>query len=246
MRKGGRIAEPIQHPVRVGMHSEFQGLSGKECAAAKVRRRTAGAAKSDGLAALECSTPYDVPSSDRLVCKARGARHEALTLAEGQLVTAAEMENVANIEIRQAIVKGHSETGNVRRAETNIPNAPSVEQVAGVGHGLGPRVGKQEVQPTGELLFDLSLQRMVSAHTRGRRVAGIKSEIRKRYESFFSRAPGRDRSGVVGARKSLQMPRQRSHVAGLYGHGRRQLVLEGEISPHRVWSDVVKLNSAQA
>src|SRR5229473_6485452 len=105
------------------MQPEFQRLSGIEIATAKVRCRSAGAGKGDRLSTLERCAPHDAPASDGLVCKATGIRHEVLALAEWKLVTAAEMENIANIKIRQAIVKSHSETRNARGAETGDASA---------------------------------------------------------------------------------------------------------------------------
>src|SRR5580700_5740294 len=86
---------------------------------------------------------------------------------------------------------------------------------------------------------------MVSAHTGGGRVTRTKPELRKWHEIRFRRTTCCDGGGAVRARERLQVPGQRSHVAGLQGHRRRQLVLNGEIATHRVRSVVIKLNPAQ-
>src|SRR4030088_1763851 len=42
------------------------------------------------------------------------------------------------------------------------------------------------------------------------------------------------------------MTRQRGHIAGLHGHRRSKLILDGQIATHRVGSQVVELNTAQS
>ena len=60
------------------------------------------------------------------------------------------MEDVADVEIGQAVVERHSETRHVGCAETS--HAPTVEKITGIGHGLRVSVGGQEIQAIRELL----------------------------------------------------------------------------------------------
>ena len=70
----------------------------------------------NGLASLEGGTPMDAPAADQLVREAAGVAHEALALTEGKLIAAAEVEDIANVEVSQTIVGLDSEAGNARSA----------------------------------------------------------------------------------------------------------------------------------
>src|SRR5579859_2910870 len=201
------------------MQTKFQRLPRVEVAASEVRGCSAGAAKGDRLATLQRGAPDDAPTADGLVRPPTGTRHVALALAEGKLIAATKMENVANIEVRQTIIEGHAESRYARRAETRY--AAAIQQVAGVSHGLGVGVSEEEVQAIGELLFHFGLQPVIGTHTRGGRIAGAESEIEIRHKRLFSHARVRDGSRVVGTRKRLQMTGQRGHVTGLHRHRRR-------------------------
>src|SRR5438309_7569647 len=124
------------------MQAQSQRLPGVESAAAEVRRRVAGTRDRDRLATLQCGTPDDAPTSNRLVREPAGAGHEVLAFAERQLVTTAEMEDVAHVEVRQAIVERHSEARHPGRAVAR--NAASVEQVTRIRHRLGIRISEKE------------------------------------------------------------------------------------------------------
>src|SRR5258708_17468564 len=72
LSKRGRIAEPTQLPVRVGVKPQLRALAGnEEIAAAQALCRPRWARKLDGLPSLECGAPNDAPTSDRPVRKAR-------------------------------------------------------------------------------------------------------------------------------------------------------------------------------
>ena len=104
-------------------------------------------------------------------------RHVALALTEGKLVTAAQVNDVANIERSQAVVVRNSGAWNIRSAEAC--RAPAVEQIAGIGARLRPGVGRQETQPIRELLFRLGLKGMIVAVSAGDGVARVLPEIRE-------------------------------------------------------------------
>src|SRR5580704_10938678 len=87
---------------------------------------------------------------------------------------------------------------------------------------------------------------MVRAHPGCCRIAVVESEIWKWHEILFRRTSCRDGGWAVGAWERLQVPSQGSHIAGLHGQRRRQLVLDCEIGTHRVRSVVVKLNAPQS
>src|SRR6266852_7163743 len=86
---------------------------------------------------------------------------------------------------------------------------------------------------------------MVVTTTLCSRVARVPSEIREVHESLGIYAGWLDGFDVVGSRKRFQVPRQRGHVASLHGHGRSQLILQGKVGTHRIWSLVIKLDSTQ-
>jgi hypothetical protein len=137
------IAVPTQVPTGVSVQPKAKWLSGIEITATQRGRSSAGTAEANRLATLQRGAPVYAPASYELIHSACAARSETLALTERQLVATAEMKYVPEVEIRQAIVECHAETGNTRCAVTC--HAPSVEQVTRVCHRLGVCVGKQEV-----------------------------------------------------------------------------------------------------
>ena len=136
-----------------------------------------GTAEGDRLSALQYRTPAHGPASQQGVRKPTRVRHVGLAFAEGKLVTAAQVNDVPDIERSQAVVERNSGAGNIRSAEAL--RAPAVKQIAGVGARLRPGVGRQETQPIGELLLRLGLKGMIVAVAVGGGVARALPEIRE-------------------------------------------------------------------
>ena len=68
-----------------------------------------------------------------------------LFFAERQLISATEMEYVADIEIGQTPIKAGTKTRHGRCA---VPaQTAAIQQVAGIRKCLGPGVGEEEIQP---------------------------------------------------------------------------------------------------
>jgi len=100
-----------------------------------------------------------------------------LAFAEGQFITAAEVEDVPDVKAGQAVIEMDTEAGNAGR--TIALNAPAVEQVTGVGKRLREGVGCEEVQAIPVTLFDFGLQCVVVAVPLRCSVAAAPPKIRE-------------------------------------------------------------------
>src|SRR5437588_1809 len=211
------IVEPAEFSEAIVVETDLQGLPGVQRAAANALQSVVYAAESDGLTALQRGDPLCTPPPDDLVGDAAAVGHKLLALAERQLVAAAEMEHVADVEVRQLVVLLDPEPGNVRRAVADIVTT-AVQQIAGVGHGPRPRVTSQEVQAAFELLLDARLQTVVVATTFCLCLTAVTSEVGERHESGRFHCIGLNGSGAVVARKGFQVAGQRRYVRRLERH----------------------------
>ena len=93
------------------------------------------------------------------------------------------MEDVADIERREGVVTLYSEARNSRRpvpihvGPAGSTNAAAVKQIVSVRKYFGPRIGSEEIQPVREVLFDLGLEAMVVAVSRGNSETSVGAEI---------------------------------------------------------------------
>src|SRR5690348_435508 len=155
----------------------------------------------------------------------------------------------------------NTESGHGRCTITGV--TASVQQVNGVCSRFGVRVGSKEVQAVGKSFLHGCLKAVVVARALCERIAVVLAEVRER-NSSLGRGNGsasgsaiktgsvcklgasRQESGrIVGVRKDLKVPRQRSHIARLDRQAGRELVLQGEVPAHRVWRLIVELNSSK-
>ena len=90
------------------------GLTGSHCS--PFLRSRPSAWNGDRLAALDGGAPDNAPPSGQAVRNPSGIGHVALALAERKFVTAAEVEDIPNIELAQAVITLDSETRNGRSA----------------------------------------------------------------------------------------------------------------------------------
>ena len=68
------------------------------------------------MAALGGNDPVDAPPSNQGVLHLVGAAGEVLVLAERQVIRAAEVEDVSDIEVGQTPIETGAKAGHVRRA----------------------------------------------------------------------------------------------------------------------------------
>ena len=140
--EGGGISEPTQRMVGIGMQAEFRILTRKqERVASGSRGRVCGTSNADWLATLKGDKIVETPATHDIIRKAVCRSEELLSFADGKLIATAEMEDVANVERCKPPVDARTETWYIGSAEAC--DAASVEQIAGVGEGLGVGVGDE-------------------------------------------------------------------------------------------------------
>src|SRR5581483_5967478 len=145
----------------------------------QARSHTGGATQLEGLSALQSRGPYDCPSTkQRVRCAARVA-HELLAFPKRQFVLATEVNNVADIEIRQSVVGVDSHAGYVGCTIAPLVSE-AVQQIVGVRANLRIRVGKQEAQTIAKFLLHVGLQAVIVATSFGDRVAGALGKVWER------------------------------------------------------------------
>ena len=106
------------------------------------------------MAALQCGCPVDAPTSSHEV-REPPFGHEALALAEGKFVTTAEVEDVPNIEISQAIVTLRFR--NQERLERDsLGHSVVVQQVDGVGTHLDQVYVPRKFKPSAKCFSSLT------------------------------------------------------------------------------------------
>ena len=132
--------------------------------------------KTNRLTALKRRNPVDRPTAKRRVGNPTGVK-ESLILTERKLIPAAEMEDLAEVEIGKTPI----ETGTKPwHPGSPVPAcAAAVQQIAGIGKRLRPRVGQEVRQPVRELLFQLGLQAVVGADSDGPLVTRVLPEVRE-------------------------------------------------------------------
>ena len=114
LSEGFGISKPAKLSICVCMQTHIQGLpTHKEIVAACPRGGAVGATKRDWLATLQGGDPLNAPAAYELVRSTRSARHEFLAFAEGELIPATEMEDVADIERSQSAILLNPHTWNV-------------------------------------------------------------------------------------------------------------------------------------
>src|SRR5205823_9377577 len=215
----------------------------QEGVAVRARPRATGAADRHRVAVLKREDVIETPAPDQGVAYAAQASEEVFALAEWQLITAAEVEDVPHVEISQPIVFPNAEPGNVRSAEA--PITTTIEQVMGVGADLGVSVRSKEVQTVVVSPRPFELQRMVIAAAFRRRITGASSEILEGLMVIGVQTGGHELSHVVRPREGLQVARQRAHIAQVNGVIWRQLVLQSEIKRLGIRSNVLELYAPQ-
>src|SRR5262249_19860843 len=99
-------------------------------------------------------------------------------------------------------------------AAAAISSAASVEQIVSVRQDFRVRVGGQEIETVGELLFHLGLQAVVVAVSFRRSVARIPTEALER-NKVIGIGVGREELAyrIGSVREDFQMASQRVHVA---------------------------------
>lgn len=125
------VSNPAKLPICVSVESQMGVLpANQEIVTAGPISCPVRARESDRLAALECGKPLNAPATNYLVCGATGIGHEVFALAKGQLIAAAKMEDITDVEVSEAVVVPDSGAGNVRSAITS--KASAVQQITGI------------------------------------------------------------------------------------------------------------------
>src|SRR5262249_12871437 len=137
------------------------------------------------------------------------------------------MENMANVEVRQAVIGLNSEARDTRSAIAvdvagGIVSRAAIEQIVSIAERLGEGVGEEEIQTVGELLLDLGLESMIVAVAFGRGVTRIAPEVRKRH------------AGIALKPKTWTCPRRCRSIlcAGIGGGGKDRAYRVGSIGKH--------------
>src|SRR5580698_1773917 len=119
------------------------------------------AGEAERLPALQGQDPLGGPVSEEQVGKA-AVVHELPVFSEWQLVAAAEVNDLADIEIRQSVVELWTQARNSISAERVRVGA--IQQIAAIGHGLRPGICEQEGKALRSLLLKGGLQAVIRAY----------------------------------------------------------------------------------
>ena len=131
LSEGAGVSKPAKLSICVCMQAEIQGLTGhKEVIAGCSGGGAVGANKCNWLATLQSGDPLKTPTADELVRSSSGAGHILLAFAEGELISATEMEDVADIERSKSAIVLNPHTRNV--GSPIPPKASAVQQIASV------------------------------------------------------------------------------------------------------------------
>ena len=165
--------------IRIDADSEFLTLSRYiDVIAASSGSGTGWATKSDWLAPLSRDDPLRAPSTHDRIREPARVVQELFILAERELITAAEVEDVSQIEVGETTVKLWTKSRNVRR--TIASAAAAIEQVARVSKCLRPGVSQKEAQSIRKLLLQFRLQSVIRALSDSCVITRPMPEIRER------------------------------------------------------------------
>src|SRR5690349_22493007 len=131
--EGAWVSYPSYSTLRVVVQADLR-VADFQSVAAEAGGSAADAANADRLATLQRGTPICLPSTDDLVFNSTAAGQETFAFAEGQFVPTAEVDDIADIEVRQSVVVVNAESGERGRPVTAI--AAAIEQVAGIRQHL--------------------------------------------------------------------------------------------------------------
>ena len=150
-----------------------------------------------------------------------------LIFTERQLVPAAEVEDVGDVEICQSPISAETKA---RQAWVAVgTRTAAIEQVASIAKGLRKCVGNEEIQPVGELLFDLGLQAVVDAATESPLIAGALAEIRERYIRCGADVSWQKLRNPIVTNALLKIAAVGEHICRLGGEGIGQRILESQV-----------------
>ena len=169
LREGGGIAKPIQNSGRILMQAKLRALPRNlhDIAARSSGCPVVGAAEIERLAALKRSDPVYAPPSKHGIGYGPLVQ-PGLILAEWELIPAAEVEYLPDIEIGRTPIEHWARAryvGRTERGRVGPSQAATIQQVGGIRQRLGPSVSEKVSQPARELLLELGLQAVVGAHS---------------------------------------------------------------------------------
>ena len=101
------------------------------------------------LAVLKRQNAVHPPSADNLVHQTPAGRKKRLSFPKGEIITAAEMKNMANIGIAGAIVDLRSQPGSAVR------NGGGVELIDSVGAATRPGEVSEKAEPMAKLMLQV-------------------------------------------------------------------------------------------
>ena len=133
--------------------------------------------KLERLPALQVDNPLQCPTTQNRILRACGITHVLLTFSEREFIAPAEVQNIANIEVGQAIVSMDSYSRNIGPSVC-VPRK-IIQQIQRVRTNFGIRVRSQEVKAARKFFLNIGLQSMVVAASRGLRVTRAFCEIWK-------------------------------------------------------------------
>ena len=153
----GRISEGGWiHPLVNIMFSADRVLSGyKECDATHAGSGCDVARDSKGLPSLEGQDAIDAPSGDDLIDKPATAGKKLLAFTKGQVITAAGMEDVADIGIAGAVVYLRAEAGRA------VGDGSTAQLIDGVRAAARPGEVSKETYAVAKLMLQVSLQSVI-------------------------------------------------------------------------------------
>src|SRR5579872_7558854 len=116
---------------------------------------------SDGqwLAVLQSQNIRHAPSAEHGIGESAGIAQHGLSTPHRQIIASAEVENLAHVEITEAVITLNSKTGEPGRAvSANV----AVQTIARVRPALGPRIVGQNAETVAVLAFECYLQRVIA------------------------------------------------------------------------------------
>src|SRR4029077_19125745 len=130
----------------------------EQSVAAKTRSRLINAVNGKRLTVLERENPVGFPASQYGVDSLPAVGEITFPGADRQFIGAAEMENLGDIEVAEAVISLNTESGEQRSA---IGKRSFVQHVHGIRAALCPREVCENLQARAQPALVVELQRMV-------------------------------------------------------------------------------------
>ena len=141
------------------MRASVTILSGnQECVAAKPGSRSIHAVNCERLSALKSKNPVCFPPPEHSVDDLAAFCEEALFRTNGQFIRAAEVEDLGDVEVTQAVVALNAKSG---KQGSTVGERGLIEHICGVGAALRPGEVRESLEAAAELPLVVELQRMI-------------------------------------------------------------------------------------